>query len=78
MALSDLASTLSASIKQIIIDIVDFLSPIITMVCIGMALIGLILIALRQEFYGARLLIGAAIGLIIVYLVIPMVLGLLP
>jgi hypothetical protein len=47
-------------------------------VCIGMALIGLILIALRQEFYGARLLIGAAIGLIIVYLVIPMVLGLLP
>jgi len=78
MALSDLASNLSGAIKQIIIDIVDFLTPIVTMVCVGMILVGALLIALRQEFYGVRLIIGGGIGLAIIYLVIPMLLGLLP
>ena len=76
--LSDLAKTLSSSIRQIIVDIIEFLNPVITIICVGMAIIGLILIALRQEYYGLRLIIAAAIGLIIVYLVVPMILGLLP
>jgi hypothetical protein len=78
VALSDLASTLSASIKQIIIDIVEFLTPIITVICVGMIIIGAVLIALRQEFYGIRLIIGGGIGLAILYLVIPLLLGFLP
>jgi len=78
VALSDLASTLSASIKQIIIDIVDFLTPIITVICVGMVIIGAVLIALRQEFYGIRLTIGGGVGLAILYLVIPLLLGFLP
>ena len=75
MALSDLASTISDGIKQIIVDIVDFLTPIITVICIGMIIIGVVLIALRQEFYGIRLIIGGGIGLAILYLVIPLLLG---
>ena len=78
MALSNLASSITSSIKQIIIDIVDFLTPIVTVICVGMILVGALLIALRQEFYGVRLIIGGGIGLAIIYLVIPMLLGLLP
>jgi len=78
VALSDLASTLSASIKQIIIDIIEFLTPIITVICVGMIIIGAVLIALRQEFYGIRLIIGGGVGLAILYLVIPLLLGFLP
>jgi hypothetical protein len=76
--LSGLASTLSASIKQIIIDIVEFLTPIITVICVGMIIIGAVLVALRQEFYGIRLIISGAIGLAILYLVVPLLLGFLP
>ena len=78
MPLSDLASTLSQSIKGIIVDIIDFLTPIITVICIGMIIIGATLIALRQEFYGLRLVISGGIGLAIIYLVIPQLLGFLP
>ena len=73
--MSELASTISDGIKQIIVDIVDFLTPIITVICIGMIIIGAVLIALRQEFYGIRLIIGGGIGLAILYLVIPLLLG---
>jgi len=78
MALSDLASNLSGAIKQIIIDIVDFLTPIVTVISIGMVIVGVLLISLRQEFYGVRLVIGGGIGLAIIYLVIPLLLGFLP
>lgn len=77
-ALSDLASSLSQSIKQIIVDIVEFLTPLVTVICIGMIIVGAILIALRQEFYGIRLIIGGGVGLAILYLVIPLLLGFLP
>lgn len=77
-ALNDVASTLSASIKQIIVDITDFLTPIITVISVGMIIVGVLLVALRQEFYGIRLIIGGGIGLVIVYLVIPLLLGLIP
>jgi hypothetical protein len=77
-ALSDLAGSLSAAIKQIIIDIIDFLTPIVTIICVGMILVGALLIALRQEFYGIRLIVAGGVGLAIIYLVIPVILGLLP
>ena len=76
--LSGLASSLSNAIKSIIVEVVDFLTPLVTIIAVGMILIGTILIALRQEFYGIRLIVSGAIALIIVYLVIPIILGLLP
>ena len=77
-SLSDLASTLSQSIKQIIIDIVDFLTPILTVIAIGMIIVGALLYGLRQEFYGIRLIIAGGVTLAIVYLIIPLLLGFLP
>jgi hypothetical protein len=77
LSLKDVASSLSTSIKQIIVDIVDFLTPIITVISVGMIIVGVLLMALRQEFYGLRLIIGGGIGLIIIYLVIPLLLGFL-
>jgi hypothetical protein len=76
--LKDLAGSISSAVKQIIIDIVDFLTPIASLICLGMIIIGAILIALRQEFYGIRLVIGGGIGLVLLFIVIPLLLGLLP
>ena len=78
MSLEGLAATISASIKQVVIDIVNFLTPIVTVICIGMIILGVLLISLRQEFYGLRLVISGGIGLAIIYLVIPLLLGFLP
>jgi len=78
MELSGLSSNISSVVKQIILDIVDFLTPIVTMISLGMIIIGAILIALRQEFYGLRLIVGGGVGLAIIHLVIPALLGLLP
>jgi len=77
MNLGDLGSQLANSIKDVIISIVDFLTPIVTVIGIGMVLIGVILYAIRQEFYGLRLIIGGAVALLVIYLVIPLILGFL-
>jgi hypothetical protein len=77
-SLSDLANSITSSIKGVIIDIINFLTPIVDAVAIGMVITGVLLIALRQEFYGIRLIIGGGVALIIVHLVIPLLLGLIP
>ena len=64
-------------IKETVIEVVQIVTPIITTVALAMVIVGLILISLRQEFYGLRLLIGAAIALIIVHFVVPVILGFL-
>jgi hypothetical protein len=76
-SLSDLSEQIASSIKGIIVNVVDFLTPLLTVVCVGMIIIGAILLAARQEFYGLRLIIGGGIGLIIIYLIIPLLLGFL-
>jgi hypothetical protein len=76
-SLSDFSEQIASSIKGIIVDVVDFLTPLLTVVCVGMIIIGAILLAARQEFYGLRLIIGGGIGLIIIYLIIPLLLGFL-
>jgi len=77
LSLKDVASSLSTSIRQIIVDIVDFLTPIIDVIAIGMVIIGVLLIALKQEFYGVRLCLSGGIGLIIIHFVIPLLIGFL-
>ena len=76
--LSDLASSLSESIKQIIVNVVEFLTPIIDVIAVGMVIIGTLLIALRQEYYGIRLCLGGGIALVIIHLIVPLLLGFLP
>ena len=74
---SSIGDQLAEAAKNIIVQIVDFLTPIVDVIGVGMILIGLILVALRQEFYGIRLIIGGGVSLAIVHLVIPLVLGFL-
>ncbi|MEM4021533.1 MAG: hypothetical protein QXI18_04105 [Nitrososphaerota archaeon] len=75
---SDVAQRFTGAVRQLIIDIVDFLTPIIDIICAGMIIVGLILAAgLRQEFYGIRLIIGGGIGLLMMHIVVPVLLSFL-
>ena len=74
---SSIGNQLAEAAKNIIVQIVDFLTPIVDVIGVGMVLVGLILVALRQEFYGIRLITGGGIALAIVHLVIPILLGFL-
>jgi len=74
---SSIGDQLAEAAKNIIIQIVDFLTPIVDVIGVGMILVGLILVALRQEFYGIRLITGGGIALAIVHLVIPVLLSFL-
>jgi len=74
---SSIGDQLAEAAKNIIVQIVDFLTPIVDVIGVGMILVGLILVALRQEFYGIRLITGGGIALAIVHLVIPIIVGFL-
>ena len=74
---NSIGNQLAEAAKNIIIQIVDFLTPIVDVIGVGMILVGLILVALRQEFYGIRLITGGGIALAIVHLVIPIIVGFL-
>jgi len=74
---NSIGNQLAEAAKNIIIQIVDFLTPIVDVIGVGMILVGLILVALRQEFYGIRLITGGGIALAIVHLVIPIIIGFL-
>ena len=75
---SPIADQFASAAKQIIIEVVDFLTPIIDVICAGMIIIGVILAAgLRQEFYGIRLVIGGGVGLLVMHVVIPVLLSFL-
>lgn len=64
--------------RSIIFEIVEFLAPIVNVICAGMIFLGIILAAgLRQEFYGLRMIIGGGIGLLAMNVVVPMLLSLL-
>ncbi|MEM4346741.1 MAG: hypothetical protein QXX19_09070 [Candidatus Caldarchaeum sp.] len=73
---SGIGQTIAAAIRGIILQIIEILTPIITIIGVGMIAIGLILgLGLRQEFMGVRLVIGGAMALATVYLIVPLLLG---
>ena len=74
---SDIAVKFANAVKQIIVEVVDFLTPILTIIGAGMIILGVALIAARQEFYGIRLITSGGITLILTYIVIPAILSLL-
>jgi len=75
MAIEGIGQQIAAAIKSIILEIITILTPVIDIIGVGMILFGLLLFALRQEFLGARLMIGGGIALAIVHLVVPVLLG---
>ena len=74
---SEISTTIANTIREIIFEIVDFLTPIINVIGAAMIIVGLLLIAARQEFYGTRLCIGGGVTLIFNNIVIPLILSLL-
>ena len=73
--LGGIGQQIAAAIREIILTIVEILTPIVDILGIGMIIFGLLLVGLRQEFYGLRLIIGGGIALAMIHLVIPMLLG---
>ena len=75
---SDVAERFASAAKEVIIEVVNFLTPIIDVICAGMIILGVVLAAgLRQEFYGTRLVIGGGVGLLVMHVVIPVLLSFL-
>jgi len=73
----DISANIVDATKGIIIEIVDFLTPIVNIICAGMIIVGLILVAARLEYYGVRLIVGGGVGLAVMNLIIPMILSLI-
>jgi len=74
---SEIAQHFADAVKGIIVDIVNFMTPILTIIGAGMVIFGLILIAARQEYYGIRVITGGGVTLIFTHIVIPVILSLL-
>jgi len=74
-AFDGVSETISNAIKGIVVDVFDFLNPILTVIGVAQVLLGLLVaIGLRQEFIGYRLIVGGALTLIFVYIVAPLLL----
>ena len=73
----DISANIVDATKGIIIEIVDFLTPIVNVICIGMIIVGLILVAARLEYYGVRMIVGGGVGLAVMNLIIPIILSLI-
>ncbi len=67
---------IAQAIRQVIVEIINILTPIINILGVGMVAIGLLLgLGLRQEFLGFRLAIGGALALLTVHIIVPLLLG---
>jgi len=73
----DISANIVEATKGIIVEIIDFLTPIVNMICVGMIIVGLVLVAARLEYYGIRLVVGGGVGLAVMNLIIPMLLSLI-
>jgi len=73
---TEVSETISNAIRTIVIQVFDFLQPILTVLGVAQILLGLLLaVGLRQEFIGYRLIVSGALTLAFIYLVVPLLLG---
>ena len=76
MQIGGIGQQIAAAIRQVIIDIIAILTPIINILGVGMIVVGLLLgLGLRQEFLGFRLAIAGALALLTVHVIVPLLLG---
>jgi len=73
--LSGIGQEIAAVIKEAILEVFNALTPIIQLMAIAMIGIGLLMAALRQEFLAYRLISGGVVALVLLYVVLPYVLG---
>jgi hypothetical protein len=72
---SEIGTRIAEVVRNIVTQLFEVATPVLTAIGIGQILIGLLLAAgFRQEFLGYRLIIGGIITLIFTYIVAPLLL----
>ncbi|MFZ8856652.1 MAG: hypothetical protein ACO2O1_00180 [Candidatus Caldarchaeales archaeon] len=72
---SEIGTRIAEVVRNIVSQLFEVATPVLTAIGIGQILIGLLLAAgFRQEFLGYRLVIGGIITLIFTYIVAPLLL----
>ncbi|BAJ50794.1 hypothetical protein CSUB_C0940 [Candidatus Caldarchaeum subterraneum] len=66
---------IAALVREIILQIFQIATPVIHVISIGMIGLGLMLVALKQEYLGYRMVSAGIVGLVMIHLVIPYALG---
>jgi hypothetical protein len=75
ITMSEVSQRINEVIKNIILQVFDVLSPILTSLGIAQIVVGLLLgVGLRQEFLGYRLVVSGALTLIFIHIVVPLLL----
>ena len=77
ITLGEVSERISALFKNITLQVIDFLTPILTIAGLVQIVFGIVAISLGREWIGYRLLVGGGILLIVTYFVIPMLLSFL-
>jgi hypothetical protein len=73
---SNIGAQIANAVRNVIVEIISILTPIVNVLGVGMIVIGLLLgLGLRQEFLGFRLAIGGALALLTIHLIVPLLLG---
>jgi hypothetical protein len=73
---SGIGAQIANAVRNVIVEIISILTPIINVLGVGMIVIGLLLgLGLRQEFLGFRLAIGGALALLTIHVIVPLLLG---
>jgi hypothetical protein len=74
ITLTEVGQRLADIIRNIVYQIIEVVTPPLTMLGIALIIFGLLLSALRQEWAGLRWITAGALILIMLYLVIPLLL----
>jgi hypothetical protein len=74
ITLSEVGQQIAALVKNITLQIIEVLSPILTTIGVVMIIFGAIALSAGREWLGYRLLIGGGMLLVTVHFVVPMLL----
>jgi len=77
ITLGEVSERISALFKNITLQVIDFLTPILTIAGLVQIVFGIVAFSIGREWLGYRLLVGGGILLIVTYFVIPMLLSFL-
>jgi hypothetical protein len=73
---SEIGTRIAEVVRNIITQLFEIATPVLTAIGIGQILVGLLLAAgLRQEFIGYRLIVSGIITLVFVYIIAPFLLS---
>jgi membrane-bound ClpP family serine protease len=74
ITLSEVGQQISMLIKNVSLQVLEVLSPVLTTIAVIMIVFGVLALSAGREWLGLRLIVGGGILLIAVHLVVPMLL----